>query len=119
MKDECYLNNKGGLIGPAFVVFKSLTENLHRTFQSVCQAPGVRNGGECGIALTTTPNLRVIIRCFHADFQDVLSALYIVCNVEPEWFPDAFSNSLAIDVDFGGVTDFSQVENVSFDSLFQ
>ena len=88
------------LLGPAFVVLLSLRENLHRTFQSVGQAPGVRNGGECGISLTTTPNLRVIIRCFYADFQNVLSTLSIVCNVESEWFPDAFTNVLAIDANF-------------------
>jgi hypothetical protein len=45
--------------------------------------------------------------------------LYIVCDVEPEWFQDAFSNSLAVDADFGGVQNFSQVENVSCGGLFQ
>ena len=79
----------------------ALCDNLHRAFQSIGYAPGVRNRGECGIALTTTQNLLVIIRCFHADFQNVLTALYIVCNVEPERFPDTFSNSLSIDVHFG------------------
>ena len=32
----------------------SLCDNLHRAFQSIGYAPGVRNRGECGIALTTT-----------------------------------------------------------------
>ena len=36
------------------IILQSLSENLHRTFQSIGHASGVRNGGECGIALTTT-----------------------------------------------------------------
>lgn len=86
---------------------------MYRPRQSIGHAPRVRNGGECGITLTTTQNLCVIIRRLHADLKDVLSALHIVCNVESERFPNTFSNSLAIDIHFCRVEDFPQIEKVS------